>query len=110
MMIFLDTGSTKEIKEAANWGILDGVTTNPSLVAKEGRSFKDLLQEISSIVDGPISAEVVSIEADAMIKEGKELAKINKNIVVKVPLITEGLKACKEMTSESVKVNVTLCF
>src|SRR5207245_1104076 len=97
MMIFLDTGSTKEIKDAASWGILDGVTTNPSLVAKEGRSFKDLLQEISSIVDGPISAEVVSIEADAMIKEGKDLAKVHMNIVVKGPLIPVGLIACKAL-------------
>jgi transaldolase len=110
MMIFLDTGNTKEIKEAASWGILDGVTTNPSLVAKEGRSFKDLLKEICAIVDGPISAEVVSVEADAMIKEGKDLAKIHKNIVVKVPLIPEGLKATKAMASEGIRVNVTLCF
>jgi len=110
MLIFLDTGNTKEIKEAASWGVLDGVTTNPSLVAKEGRSFKDLLVEICAIVDGPISAEVVSVEADAMIKEGKDLAKIHKNIVVKVPLIPEGLKACKALTSEGIKVNVTLCF
>jgi len=110
MMIFLDTGNAKEIKEAASWGILDGVTTNPSLVAKEGRSFKDLLREICSIVDGPVSAEVVSVEADAMIKEGKDLAKIHKNIMVKVPLIPEGLKACKALASEGIKVNVTLCF
>src|SRR3989441_8569275 len=110
MMIFLDTGSTKEIKEAASWGILDGVTTNPSLVAKEGRSFKDILLEICTIVDGPISAEVVSLEADAMIKEGKDLAKIHKNIVVKVPLTPEGLKACKALTTEGIRVNVTLCF
>ena len=110
MLIFLDTGNTKEIKEAAGWGVLDGVTTNPSLVAKEGRSFKDLLVEICSIVDGPISAEVVSVEAEAMIKEGKDLAKIHKNIVVKVPLIPEGLKACKALASEGIKVNVTLCF
>ena len=110
MMIFLDTGSTKEIREAASWGVLDGVTTNPSLVAKEGRSFKDLLLEICTIVDGPISAEVVSLEADAMIKEGKDLAKIHKNIMVKVPLTPEGLKACKALASEGIKVNVTLCF
>jgi len=110
MMIFLDTGNTKEIKEAASWGVLDGITTNPSLVAKEGRSFKDLLKEICSIVDGPISAEVVSIEADAMVKEGKDLAAIHKNIVVKVPLIPEGLKACKALTSQGIRVNVTLCF
>jgi transaldolase len=110
MMIFLDTGNTKEIKEAASWGVLDGITTNPSLVAKEGRSFKDLLKEICSIVDGPISAEVVSIEADAMVKEGKDLASVHKNIVVKVPLIPEGLKACKALTSQGIRVNVTLCF
>ena len=110
MMIFLDTGNTKEIKEAASWGVLDGITTNPSLVAKEGRSFKDLLKEICSLVDGPISAEVVSVEADAMVKEGKDLAAIHKNIVVKVPLIPEGLKACKAMTSQGIRVNVTLCF
>ena len=110
MMIFLDTGNTKEIKEAASWGVLDGITTNPSLVAKEGRSFKDLLREICSIVDGPISAEVVSVEADAMVKEGKDLAAVHKNIVVKVPLIPEGLKACKALTSQGIRVNVTLCF
>ena len=110
MMIFLDTGNTKEIKEAASWGVLDGITTNPSLVAKEGRSFKDLLIEICSIVDGPISAEVVSVEADAMVKEGKDLAAVHKNIVVKVPLIPEGLKACKALTSQGIRVNVTLCF
>jgi transaldolase len=110
MMIFLDTGNTKEIKEAASWGVLDGITTNPSLVAKEGRSFKELLKEICSLVDGPISAEVVSIEADAMVKEGKDLASVHKNIVVKVPLIPEGLKACKALTSQGIRVNVTLCF
>jgi transaldolase len=110
MMIFLDTGNTKEIKEAASWGVLDGITTNPSLVAKEGRSFKDLLREICSIVDGPISAEVVSVEADAMVKEGKDLASVHKNIVVKVPLIPEGLKACKTLSSQGIRVNVTLCF
>jgi len=86
------------------------VTTNPSLVAKEGRSFKEMLIEICKIVDGPVSAEVVSLEANAMVKEGKELAKIHKNIVVKVPLIAEGLKATKRMAAEGIKVNVTLCF
>jgi transaldolase len=110
MMIFLDTGNTKEIKEAASWGVLDGITTNPSLVAKEGRSFKDLLKEISSIVDGPISAEVVSVEAEAMVKEGMDLAGVHKNIVVKVPLIPEGLKACKALSTTGIRVNVTLCF
>jgi transaldolase len=110
MKFFLDTANVKEIQEAASWGLLDGVTTNPSLVAKEGRSFKEVLIEICNIVDGPISAEVVSLEADAMVKEGKDLAKIHKNIVVKVPLIAEGLKATKRLAAEGIKVNVTLCF
>lgn len=110
MKIFLDTASVKEIHEAASFGLVDGVTTNPSLVAKEGRTFKDILLEICNIVDGPISAEVVSVEADAMIKEGRELAKIHKNIVVKCPLIPEGLKATKKLAAEGIRVNVTLCF
>jgi transaldolase len=110
MKFFLDTANVKEIQEAASLGLLDGVTTNPSLVAKEGRSFKEMLVEICNIVDGPISAEVVSLESDAMVKEGKDLAKIHKNIVVKVPLIAEGLKATKKLAAEGIKVNVTLCF
>ena len=110
MKFFLDTASVKEIQEAASLGLLDGVTTNPSLVAKEGRVFREVLVEICNIVDGPISAEVVSIEADAMVKEGRELAKIHKNIVVKVPLIAEGLKATKRLSAEGIRVNVTLCF
>jgi transaldolase len=110
MKFFLDTANVKEIQEAASLGLLDGVTTNPSLVAKEGRIFKEVLIEICNIVDGPISAEVVSLEADAMVKEGKVLAKIHKNIVVKVPLIAEGLKATKRLAAEGIKVNVTLCF
>jgi transaldolase len=110
MKFFLDTANVKEIQEAASLGLLDGVTTNPSLVAKEGRSFKEMLIEICKIVDGPISAEVVSLEANAMVKEGKDLAKIHKNIVVKVPLIAEGLKATKRLAAEGIKVNVTLCF
>lgn len=110
MKFYLDTASVKEIQEAASLGLLDGVTTNPSLVAKEGRVFREVLVEICNIVDGPISAEVVNIEADAMVKEGRELAKIHKNIVVKVPLIAEGLKATKRLAAEGIKVNVTLCF
>jgi len=110
MKFFLDTANVKEIQEAASLGLLDGVTTNPSLVAKEGRNFKEVLVEICNIVDGPVSAEVVSLEADAMVKEGKGLAKIHKNIVVKVPLIAEGLKATKRLAAEGIKVNVTLCF
>ena len=110
MKFFLDTANVKEIQEAASLGLLDGVTTNPSLVAKEGRIFREVLIEICNIVDGPISAEVVSLEADAMVKEGKVLAKIHKNIVVKIPLIAEGLKATKRLAAEGIKVNVTLCF
>jgi transaldolase len=110
MKFYLDTANVKEIQEAASLGLLDGVTTNPSLVAKEGRSFTEVLLEICNLVDGPISAEVVSIEADAMVREGKSLAKIHKNIVVKVPLIPEGLKATKRLAAEGIKVNVTLCF
>lgn len=110
MKLYLDTANVKEIHEAASLGVLDGVTTNPSLVAKEGRVFRDALVEICNIVDGPISAEVVRLEADAMVKDGKELTKIHKNIVVKVPLIPEGLKATKRMAAEGIKVNVTLCF
>ncbi len=104
MKFFLDTANVKEIQEAASLGLLDGVTTNPSLVAKEGRSFKEMLVEICNIVDGPISAEVVSLEADAIVKEGKDLAKIHKNIVVKVPLIAEGFKATKKLAAEGIKV------
>jgi len=110
MKLYLDTGNVNEIREAASYGLVDGVTTNPSLVSKEGRDFKDLLLEICSLVDGPISAEVVSVEAEAMVKEGRDLAKIHKNIVVKCPLIPEGLKATKQMASEGIRVNVTLCF
>jgi len=110
MKIFLDTANVKEIQEAASLGLVDGVTTNPSLVAKEGRSFREVLLEICRLVDGPISAEVVSLEADAMVKEGRELAKIHNNIVIKCPLIPEGLKATKKLAAEGIKVNVTLCF
>lgn len=110
MKFFIDTANIDEIKEAADLGILDGVTTNPSLVSKEGRNFQELLQEIIKIVDGPISAEVVSTEYDGIIKEATELAKIHKNIVVKVPLIKEGLKAVKTLSDEGIKTNVTLCF
>lgn len=110
MKLYLDTGNVDEIREAASYGLVDGITTNPSLVSKEGRDFKDLLSEICTLVDGPISAEVVSVEAESMVKEGRELAKIHKNIVVKVPLIPEGLKATQQMSSEGIRVNVTLCF
>lgn len=110
MKIYLDTGNVQEITEAASMGILDGVTTNPSLVAKEGRDFKDLILEICRIVNGPVSAEVVSVEADAMVKEGRELANVHPNVVVKCPLIPEGLKATKRLADEGIRVNVTLCF
>ena len=110
MQIYLDTANVKEIQEGANLGLIDGVTTNPSLVAKEGRSFKEMLLEICKMVDGPISAEVVGVESEAMIKEGRDLAKVHKHIVVKVPLIPEGLRATKKLAAEGIRVNVTLCF
>jgi len=110
MKIFIDSGDTKEIEEAQSWGLLDGVTTNPSLAAKAGKPFKQLIMEITKIVDGPISAEVVSLKAADMIKEGEGLAAWHKNIVVKVPLIPEGLKAVKVLTEKGIKTNVTLCF
>ncbi|MBA5870679.1 MAG: fructose-6-phosphate aldolase [Nitrospira sp. CR2.1] len=110
MKLYLDTANVKEIQEGAKLGLIDGVTTNPSLVAKEGRSFKEMLLEICKMVDGPISAEVVGIESEAMVKEGRDLAKVHKNIVVKVPLIPEGLRATKQLAAEGIRVNVTLCF
>ncbi|HTK81303.1 MAG TPA: fructose-6-phosphate aldolase [Bacteroidota bacterium] len=110
MKIFIDTANINEIREAASMGVLDGVTTNPSLVAKEGKEFKALLKEICAVVNGDISAEVVSTELDGMLREGRELAKIHDNIVVKVPLIKEGLKAVKCFKAEGIKTNVTLCF
>lgn len=110
MKIFIDTANIAEIKEAASLGVLDGVTTNPSLVAKEGKDFRKLLEEICSIVDGPISAEVVATDYDGIMKEARELSKIHENIVVKVPLIREGLKAVKSLKAEGVRTNVTLCF
>ena len=110
MKLFLDTANVKEIEEAASLGVLDGVTTNPSLVAKEGRSFREALVEICHLVNGPVSAEVVSVEESAMVKEGKELAKIHQNIVVKCPLIPEGLKATRRLAAEGISVNLTLCF
>jgi len=107
---FIDTANTDEIKQAVEMGMVDGVTTNPSLIAKEGRDFHEVLKEICTIVDGPISAEVVSLESEGMLKEGRELAKINDNIVIKVPMITEGLKAVKTFADEGIKTNVTLVF
>jgi transaldolase len=110
MKFFIDTADVKEIREAHDLGLVDGVTTNPSLIAKSGRKFKDVIKEIVSIVDGPISAEVISLDAPGMIKEGKELAKIHKNIVVKLPMTPEGLKATYALSSLKIKTNVTLIF
>ena len=110
MKFFIDTANIDEIREAASLGIVDGVTTNPSLVAKEGRSFHDVVREIASIVDGPISAEVTALDTPGMLAQGTELAKIHENIVIKVPLTKEGLKACKAFRSQGIRVNVTLCF
>jgi transaldolase len=110
MKFFIDTADVNEIREAESLVILDGVTTNPTLISKTGRPFKETIEEICSIVKGPVSAEVVSIYTEGIIKEGRELAKIADNIVVKVPLIKDGLKAVKALTSEGIKVNVTLCF
>lgn len=110
MKFFLDTANLDEIREAASWGVLDGVTTNPSLVSKEGREFRELVREICGIVDGPVSAEVVSVTKDEIIDEGQELARIHRNVVVKVPLIVEGLKAVKVLSHGGIKTNMTLCF
>ncbi|MBI5561013.1 MAG: fructose-6-phosphate aldolase [Deltaproteobacteria bacterium] len=110
MKFFIDTANIEEIKKANEWGCLDGVTTNPSLVAKENREFKKLIKEICSIVDGPVSAEAVSIGAEDLVTEARGLAKIHKNIVVKIPMTLEGLKAVKRLSGEGVKTNVTLVF
>ncbi len=110
MKFFVDTADVKEIKELSETGLLDGVTTNPSLIAKSGRDFIEVVKEICAIVDGPVSAEVTALDAPGMIKEGEKLAKIAKNIAIKVPLTWEGLKACKHFTSKGTMVNVTLCF
>ena len=111
MKFFIDTANLEEIKKANDLGLLDGVTTNPTLIAREGRAdFKELLKEICSIVQGPVNAEVVSLDADGMVKEARDLAKLADNIVVKIPLIEEGLKAVKALAAEQIKSNVTLCF
>jgi transaldolase len=110
MKIFIDTANVEHIKEAYSWGIVDGVTTNPSLIAKEGRDFKQVIKEITSIVDGPISAEVISVTADKMVPEAEKLAKLHKNIVIKIPMTAEGLKATKALAKKGIKTNVTLIF
>lgn len=110
MKIFIDTANVDEIREANALGILSGVTTNPSLIAREGKKFTDVVHEIVTIVDGPISAEVISLKAEGMIEEGRELAKIHPNIVIKVPITLEGLKAVSQLSKENIKTNVTLIF
>jgi transaldolase len=110
MKLFIDTANVAEIKEANDMGVICGVTTNPSLIAKEGRDFNEVIKEITDLVDGPISGEVISLEAEGMIKEGREIAKIHKNMIVKIPMTGEGLKAVKVLTSEGIKTNVTLIF
>ncbi len=110
MKFFIDTANIAEIKEAASMGMVDGVTTNPSLIAKEGRDFKEIITEISQIVDGPISAEVISLEYQGMVEEARELVKIHDNIVIKIPMTTDGLKATRTLTDEGIKTNVTLIF
>ena len=110
MKFFLDTANIDEIRNAAEYGLIDGVTTNPSLVSKEGRDFKEILLEIAEIVDGPISAEVVSTDAAGILREAYDLAKVHKNIVVKIPMIKEGMKALKQLSKDGIKTNVTLVF
>ncbi len=110
MKFFVDTANVDEIREINSWGVVDGVTTNPSLVAKEGRNFEEVIAEITSIVNGPVSAEVISLESQEMIKEARELSKINENVVVKIPMTDEGLKAVSVVSKEGIKTNVTLVF
>jgi transaldolase len=110
MKFFIDSANVKEIKEANDLGVIDGVTTNPSLVSKEARSLKEVIQEICAIVDGPVSAEVVALEGAEMVKEGRTLAKIHPNVVVKIPMTSEGLKAIKTLNQEGIRVNTTLIF
>lgn len=110
MKYFIDTANVEEIRQAAELGLIAGVTTNPSLIAREGRKFEDVIKEITGLVDGPISAEVVSLDAEGMVAEGRELVKIHPNIVIKVPMTAEGLKATNRFRKENIKVNVTLVF
>jgi len=110
MKFFIDTADINEIREAASWGLVDGVTTNPSLIAKTGRPYADVLREICETVDGPVSAEVVATEAAAMLEEGERLARLHPNIVVKCPIMVEGLKATRALSRRGIKVNVTLIF
>lgn len=110
MKLFIDTANVDDIREISSWGVLDGVTTNPSLIAKEARDFHQVLKEIVKLVDGPISAEVIGLKAEEMVKEAMELAGIHKNIVIKVPMTVEGLKATKKLSNKGIKTNVTLVF
>ncbi len=110
MKLFIDTANVEHIREIAELGILSGVTTNPTLIAKEGRDFKEVLKEITSLVDGPVNGEVISLKAEEMIEEGREIAKMHKNMIVKIPMTKEGLKAVKTLSSEGIKTNVTLIF
>ncbi|MDO5724676.1 MAG: fructose-6-phosphate aldolase [Tissierellia bacterium] len=110
MKLFIDTANIDEIKEINAWGVLEGVTTNPSLIAKENRDFKQVVEEITNIVDGPISAEVISENAEGMLEEARDLAKIHKNIIIKIPMTDEGLKAVSKLSKEGIKTNVTLVF
>ncbi len=110
MKLFIDTANVDEIRQANDMGVICGVTTNPSLIAKEGRDFVETVKEITTIVDGPISAEVISLKAEGMVEEARELAKIHKNIIIKIPMTVEGLKAVKILTAEGIKTNVTLIF
>ncbi len=110
MKLFIDTANLDEIKEVNEWGVICGVTTNPSLIAKEGGVFEEVVKEITEIVDGPISAEVISLEKEGMLKEARKLAKIHANIIIKIPMTREGLKAVKVLHSEGIKTNVTLVF
>ncbi|WP_316861938.1 fructose-6-phosphate aldolase [uncultured Cohaesibacter sp.] len=110
MKFFVDTADTKDIRELASTGLIDGVTTNPSLIVKSGRDFKEVIAEICGLTDGPVSAEVTALETEAMLAEAKELLKIANNVAIKVPLTLDGLKTCKALTDEGHMVNVTLCF
>src|SRR5215471_9038406 len=110
MKFFIDSGDIGEIKKAASMGLLDGVTTNPSLLAKAGKPTKAVLAEICEIVDGPVSGEVLAIDYEGILREGREIAKIHKNLVVKVPLVSDGLRAVKTLKQEGIRTNVTLCF
>ena len=110
MKLFLDTANMSEIKQAVDWGAIDGITTNPSLAAKEGKEFSTLVKEICELVQGPVSAEVVATKYDAMVKEAREIAQWHEHVVVKIPLTPEGLKAVKTLSAEGIKTNVTLCF